>query len=36
MCPNSSDGQHNYVLQAIVTEGETIIVRVCMLCGMEG
>lgn len=36
MCPNSENGQHNYQLQPIITEGQTIIVRVCLLCGQEG
>lgn len=36
MCPNSSNGQHNYVLQPIITEGETIVVKVCILCQQEG
>lgn len=36
MCPNSSTGEHNYVLTAIITEGETIIVKICSLCQAEG
>lgn len=36
MCPNSSNGQHNYQLQSIITEGQTIIVKICILCGAEG
>lgn len=36
MCPNSSNGQHNFVLKAIIFDGKTIMVRVCMLCRQEG
>lgn len=36
MCPNSKDGQHNYVLRTIIYDQQTIIVKVCMLCGAEG
>jgi hypothetical protein len=36
MCPNSSNGEHNYQLQAIISQGETIIVKVCLLCASEG
>lgn len=36
MCPNSDNGQHNFQLKPIITEGETIIVRVCILCNAEG
>ena len=36
MCSNSSNGEHNFVLRPVITERETIIVRVCQLCGQEG
>jgi hypothetical protein len=36
MCPNSSNGEHNFQLQPIITEGETIIVKICILCNAEG
>lgn len=36
MCPNSSNGQHSFVLKPTVTQRETIIVKVCQLCGQEG
>jgi len=36
MCPNSSNGQHSYVLKAIITDNGTYTVRVCMLCNAEG
>ena len=36
MCPNSSNGQHNFVLKPYVRPGDTVIVRVCVLCGQEG
>ena len=33
MCPNSESGAHNFQSQPIVTENETIMVQVCILCG---
>lgn len=35
MCPNSSNGQHSYVVKTVSTD-PLIIVRVCMLCQQEG
>jgi hypothetical protein len=35
MCPNSENGAHNFQLQAIVTEGQTIVIKVCILCNAE-
>lgn len=36
MCPNSSNGQHNYQLKTIPYPGGPIVVRVCILCNQEG
>jgi hypothetical protein len=36
MCPNSSNGQHNYVLQSVTVDGHVVVRRVCMLCNQEG
>jgi len=36
MCPNSSTGEHSYLLKSIPTQGEVIVVRVCQLCNAEG
>ncbi len=35
MCPNSSNGQHNYVLQTIPTPDGPVVVKVCLLCQQE-
>jgi hypothetical protein len=31
-CPNSSTGEHNWQIQPVITEQETVMVRVCLLC----
>lgn len=35
-CPNSSNGGHNFQLQTHVVDGHVVVVRVCILCGVEG
>lgn len=35
MCPNSSNGQHNFQLKTVSTD-PVVIVRVCLLCQQEG
>ena len=36
MCPNSSNGEHNFVLKTIITENGSWVVRICLLCQQEG
>lgn len=36
MCPNSSNGQHNFQLRTINAPGGTVVIRVCLLCQQEG
>jgi hypothetical protein len=36
VCPNSSNGEHNFQIKSILTQGEVIVVRVCILCNAEG
>lgn len=34
-CPASTTGEHNFVIQPVITETETVMVRVCLLCGLR-
>lgn len=36
MCPNASNGEHNYMLQSITVDGHVLVRRVCLLCNQEG
>lgn len=36
MCPNSSNGQHSYLLTTIVFNGQPVVVKICQLCQQEG